>query len=225
MIPLPWSAVLAIGAAYLVGAIPFGLLTGKLVKGIDLREHGSRNIGATNAGRVLGTKWGLIVLLLDALKGLLPTLLLPLLVADDSARPHVQVGCGIATIVGHMFPCWLGFRGGKGVATSLGVISILAPWGTVAAFGTFVLVFVLSRIVSLSSLSAAVVFAITQAVLLGRSAFTEAGWSLGLFSLAVPLLVIVRHRENIGRLLRGEESRFRSGSPQPSEPTEPPPAA
>jgi glycerol-3-phosphate acyltransferase PlsY len=193
MVPLPSSAVVAIAAAYLCGSIPFGLLVGKWFKGIDLREHGSRNIGATNAGRVLGAKWGVAVLLLDALKGLLPTWLLPWLVGDEPVRIHVQVGCGVAAILGHMFPCWLGFRGGKGVATSLGVITAL------------------SRIVSLSSIAASLAFGIAQMVLLAPQPFGATTWSLGVFSLAAPLMVIVRHRDNIGRLLRGEEKRYRTG--------------
>jgi glycerol-3-phosphate acyltransferase PlsY len=199
MVPLPSSAVVAIAAAYLCGSIPFGLLVGKWFKGIDLREHGSRNIGATNAGRVLGAKWGVAVLLLDALKGLLPTWLLPWLVGDEPVRIHVQVGCGVAAILGHMFPCWLG------------VITVLAPWGTAFAFPTFVVVFALSRIVSLSSIAASLAFGIAQMVLLAPQPFGATTWSLGVFSLAAPLMVIVRHRDNIGRLLRGEEKRYRTG--------------
>ena len=210
MLSWPWSAVLAIVAAYLCGSVPFGLMTGRWIQGIDLREHGSRNIGATNVGRVLGAKWGAIVLCLDVLKGLVPTWLLPMLVSQESARVHVQVACGIAAIVGHMFPCWLGFRGGKGVATSLGVIAVVAPWGTLVAFAAFAIVFTLFRIVSLSSIVAAVAFAIAQMVLLAPP-FRDENWSVGAFSLAVPLLVIVRHRENIRRLLRGEERRLRFG--------------
>ena len=203
------SASLIIVASYLAGSIPFGLMIGRLVKGIDIREHGSGNIGATNAGRVLGKKWGLICLLLDALKGLLPVVLLPRLIGGDSLSAgqltDLAVISGVATIVGHMFPCWLGFRGGKGVATSLGVVAMLSPWGllvgAVAFFGSF-LVF---RIVSLSSILAAI----------GFGAFYLTPWSLhhvslGLFSAAVPLLIIIQHRSNIRRLLRGEEPKFKS---------------
>ncbi len=202
-------AALIVVASYLAGSIPFGLMIGRFVKGIDIREHGSGNIGATNAGRVLGKKWGLICLLLDALKGLLPVVLLPRLIGGESISAEqltdLAVISGVATIVGHMFPCWLGFRGGKGVATSLGVVAMLSPWGllvgAVAFFGSF-LVF---RIVSLSSILAAI----------GFGAFYLTPWSqhpvsLGLFSAAVPLLIIVQHRANIRRLLRGEEPKFKA---------------
>src|SRR5690606_37197450 len=104
---------------------PFSLLIARWFGGIDLRQHGSGNVGATNVARTLGFKWGLLALLLDALKGLLPTWGLPLLLFEgDVSRDHAQVVAGLAAIVGHMFPCWLGFRGGKGVATALGVVAV-----------------------------------------------------------------------------------------------------
>src|SRR5580658_4443801 len=126
------SPALAFGidfvAAYLVGSLPFGLLIGRYVAGVDIRKSGSGNIGATNVARVLGRRLGLIVLILDCVKGALPTLLLPLWLADsDPAKLHIAVLSGTATILGHMFPCWLRFKGGKGVATALGVALALAP--------------------------------------------------------------------------------------------------
>ncbi len=211
-------------ASYLAGSIPFGLLIGWSVKGVDLRQHGSGNIGATNAGRVLGKKWGLICLGLDALKGLLPVWLLPQLLFDkaDPALPHFVVLAGVSTIVGHMFSCWLGFRGGKGVATSLGVVSMLSPFGTLAAVATFIGSFVVGRIVSLSSMLAAVAFAVYQLATLKPSPFAADSWSLGLFAIAVPLLIVFQHRANVRRLLKGEEPRFGSKSASPSR-DEPPP--
>jgi glycerol-3-phosphate acyltransferase PlsY len=214
---VPSSPVVIAGAlllAYLSGSIPFSLFLGRIVGGIDLREHGSKNVGATNVTRLLGWRWGAIALLLDAMKGLLPTLLLPLLVdASSSSRQHLAVGCGIAAILGHMFSCFLKFKGGKGVATSLGVVSVLAPWGALAAFATFVVVFAWKRIVSLGSGVAVVVFAIVQMMLLSPDPFAEPTCSLAMFSLAVPLLVILRHRANIGRLIRGEEKALRPAGP------------
>lgn len=205
------SGGVAVLLAYLAGSIPFGLLTARLVAGVDIRTRGSGNIGATNVGRVLGTKWGLFVLALDALKGLLPVWLLPnLFVADEC--PHLRVACGIATIVGHMFPCWLGFRGGKGVATSLGVVLVIAPWATAAAFAVFAVSFAAFRIVALSSILAAVSYGATQMASLWPAPFSQETWSLAAFGLAVPLLIIIRHRSNIGRLWRGEEPQFRSGA-------------
>lgn len=194
--------------AYLVGSLPFGYLAGRAA-GIDIRKAGSGNIGATNVGRVLGAKWGIGVLLLDCLKGLAPALLLPRLLPDDGAwRNHAAVLAGVATIVGHMFPCWLGFRGGKGVATSLGVVAVLAPQGSLVAAVAFALVFALFRIVSLGSIVASVAFAVVQMFFLQPAPFSEEHWSLATFSLAIPLLIIVRHASNISRLLRGEEKRF-----------------
>lgn len=208
----PMTALLAL-VSYLAGSIPFGLLIGRAVKGVDLREHGSGNIGATNAGRVLGKKWGLICLALDALKGLLPVAFLPTLLfgADDPSLPHLTVLAGVSTIVGHMFSCWLGFRGGKGVATSLGVVGVLSPWGLLAGAVAFFGSFAVWRIVSLSSMLAAVTFGGYQLTTLKPSPFAASTWSQGLFAILVPLLIILQHRGNVRRLLRGEEPRFSSG--------------
>lgn len=209
----------ALIGAFLIGSIPFSLLIGRWIGGIDLRQHGSRNVGATNVARTLGLKWGLLALLLDALKGLLPVLLLPpLLLADDNPLVgHLRVGCGLVAICGHMFPPWLGFRGGKGVATALGVVSILAPWATLAAFCVFAVTFAVSRYVSLSSILASVAFAVTEFLILGRDAFSSRHWSIAVFSLAVPALIIIRHRANLVRLWHGEEPRFQRRQ-QPEQP-------
>jgi glycerol-3-phosphate acyltransferase PlsY len=212
------AILLAAFVAYLLGSLPFGFLVAKFGRGIDIRSEGSGNIGATNVARVLGAKWGIGVLFLDLLKGLLPVWSLPLvfLAADDPQHDqmaaHLAVACGTMTVVGHMFPCWLGFRGGKGVATALGVVLMLGPWSTLAAVATFATVFGVSRIVSLASMLAAVAFAGCQMWLLGPSPFSESSWSVAAFSLAVPLLIIARHRTNVVRLWRGDEPRFRSGS-------------
>lgn len=226
MFPTLVTGLLAIVGAYLCGSIPFGLLIGRWAKGVDLREHGSRNIGATNAGRVLGTKWGLVVLLLDALKGLLPTLLLPWLACEFSVkdvtgdevslRGHLEVACGLGGVIGHMFPCWLGFRGGKGVATSLGVIGVLSPWATLIAVATFAVTLFIFRYVSLSSILAAVAFAIAGIGFLWPSPFSPEDWSRSAFCIAAPLLVIYRHRSNIVRLRNGEEAKLgERTNPQP----------
>ncbi|MFN0052657.1 MAG: glycerol-3-phosphate 1-O-acyltransferase PlsY [Planctomycetales bacterium] len=211
--PLSPYAVGLIATAYLTGSVPFGYLCGRLVHGIDIREHGSGNLGATNVGRVLGGRWGALVFLFDGLKGFLPVwLAAPLFLGGDNPDlVHWQVAAGGATIVGHMFPCWLGFRGGKGVATSLGVVLCLGGWSTLIAAGAFLASFALKRIVSLSSIVAAVVFAVSQMIFLKPQPFSPSNWSLGVFSLLVPLLIIVRHRGNILRLVRGEEPRYEFG--------------
>lgn len=206
--------------SYFFGSIPFGLLIGKIIKGIDLRKHGSGNIGATNVGRVLGRKWGLICLALDALKGLAPVLGLPSLILGqgDPKLTHATVLAGVATIVGHMFPCWLGFRGGKGVATSLGVLVVLSPWGVLVAALLFFTTFFAWRYVSLSSMIAAVGFSLFELIRLAPNPFDERGWSQALFAIAVPALIIIQHRGNIRRLWRGEEPKFMPGSKSPETP-------
>ncbi len=214
-----WFFVAA--CSYLVGSIPFGLLVARLFTGTDIRKAGSGNIGATNVARTLGAKWGILVLLLDALKGLLPVLLIPpLFVSPESLEfDHARVLSGVATILGHMFPLWLGFRGGKGVATSLGVILVLGPWSTLVAVSGFALTFLLTRIVALSSIVAAVAFGVAQFIQLGSTAFTHQKWSLAAFSIAVPLLIIIRHWSNLGRIMRGEEKKFSFGSRNKTEAT------
>jgi len=208
-----------VALAYLAGSTPFGYITGRLVGKIDIRQHGSGNVGATNVGRVLGSRWGFVVLALDLLKGLVPVATLPalFLAVDDPDRLHWQVAAGTATILGHIFPCWLGFRGGKGVATALGVVACLAGWATLVAAAAFGLSFAIWRIVSLSSILAALSFAACQIVRLWPDLFTHEQWSLAAFSLLVPALIVVRHRGNIARLWRGEEPKYKPGGEPPGE--------
>jgi glycerol-3-phosphate acyltransferase PlsY len=200
-------------SAYLAGSIPFGYLCGRFVRGIDIRQHGSGNIGATNVGRVLGAKWGLVVLALDALKGIVPAGIVAPCLRDciGADYPHWRVAAGIATIVGHTLPCWLGFRGGKGVATALGVAICLGDvWSTLAAAGVFLVSFGLWRYMSLSSILAALTFGLCQLIRLEPAPLSAENWSIAAFSVLVPLLIVIRHRANIARLMRGEEPRFRA---------------
>jgi glycerol-3-phosphate acyltransferase PlsY len=221
---------LALGAAfvvaYLIGSLPFGFLIARYVAGVDIRQSGSGNIGATNVARVLGKRLGLTVLLLDCLKGALPTACLPWLLSDSAGvRLHLAVVSGTAAILGHMFPCWLKFRGGKGVATALGVALALAPLSTAAAFLVFVVCMALTRIVSLSSILAACSFCGVELWRLRPSPFGDETWSLAAFSTFVPLLIIVRHRANLVRLLRGTEPKFQfGGKSKPPSPEEGPPS-
>jgi glycerol-3-phosphate acyltransferase PlsY len=213
--------------AYAVGSIPFGLITARLVAGIDIRKAGSGNIGATNVGRLLGVRYFVLVLVLDCLKGALPTLLLPcfLLPPHSGAALHLAVMSGVAAILGHMFPCWLGFRGGKGVATALGVVLILAPQASAVATIVFAIGFAIARIVSLSSIGAACAFCVFEIAWLLPKPFGPETWSLAAFSIAVPLLIVVRHRSNLGRLFRGEEPRFQFGRKRAATDDSSPPAA
>lgn len=200
---------LAIALSYVSGSIPSAYLAGKS-RGIDLRQHGSGNLGATNVFRVLGAKIGALVFLVDMAKGALPVLLLPSLttrpaglaaLAGDWALT-VGILCGVAAIVGHVRPVFLLFgRGGKGVATAAGVFLALAPLPAVAALAAFALVFGVSRYVSLGSLVASVVLPLAILATQGASP---------LFVLAVLIMLFVfwTHRANIGRLRRGEEHRF-----------------
>ncbi len=212
------TPLLILAGAYLIGSVPFGLIVARLAKGIDIREHGSKNIGATNVTRVLGAKWGTLCFVLDVLKGALPVCLPRLLLAaNDPNHLHWQVAAGLLAIIGHMFPIWLGFHGGKGVATALGVVAMLAHLPTAITFGVFVICFAATRIVSISSILSAATFAVAQMVLLWPKPFRADTWSLATFSLAVPTLIIVKHRSNIGRLLRGEEPRFGNKPPKDSD--------
>ncbi|MCC6352407.1 MAG: glycerol-3-phosphate 1-O-acyltransferase PlsY [Verrucomicrobiae bacterium] len=190
--------------AFLVGSVPWGYVVGR-AKGVDVRRHGSGNIGATNVGRVLGKGWGGLVLLLDALKGVGGVLGVDWLVGRMA--PGILDGVewrgivfGVGAVLGHNFCPWLGWRGGKGIATSAGVLLAALPGAFLWAFGTWLVVFAASRIVSLASIGAAVVLGAAGMWRYGPGAL---GWSC----VALGVLAVVRHRANIGRLLRGEEPR------------------
>lgn len=200
--------------SYLAGSVPCSLLLARFAKGIDLRQHGSKNVGATNVARTLGWGWGSLALLLDALKGMLPTLWVPqLFVMSGEARPHQAVLCGLAAVIGHTCPVWLQFKGGKGVATGLGVAAVLAWQATLIAFAVFAIVFGIRRIVSLASILAAIAFAVAVLTLNGPEPFASGNWSLTVFAIALPSLIVLRHASNIGRLWRGEEQPLQVAPP------------
>jgi acyl-phosphate glycerol 3-phosphate acyltransferase len=196
-------------AAYLVGAIPFGYLIAR-ARGIDLFRQGSGNIGATNVGRVLGFRCGLLVFLLDCAKGALPTLLagqLPLPEGLELPPDTPAVTAGVAAFLGHLFPVYLGFRGGKGVATGAGVLAVLLPLPTLLALLAWAAVLAATRYMSLASLTAAGLLCAL------RLSLTTQPWAwehvvVTAFCLAGSALVFLRHRANIRRLLRGTENRL-----------------
>lgn len=204
-------ALLVLLAAYLIGAIPFGYVLGKAVRGIDIRQHGSGNIGATNVGRVLGWKWFPIVLLLDLAKGAVPVALLKygMVKLDPEMLGATEAAAlaGILAILGHLFPIYLGFRGGKGVATAGGVLLVLLPIPALVALGVFVVCVLVSRYVSLSSIVAALALVAARFVEAGSAAFVPGEWPLTVVAIVAALLVIVRHRANISRLLAGTEPK------------------
>lgn len=205
--------ILYILAAYLTGSIPFGYIAGR-INGIDLREHGSHNIGATNTVRVLGKRWGIPVFMLDFLKGFVPLLLMKYHLGDDVTQFDAEqmgwlVGMLFALVLGHTFTCFLRFKGGKGVATTAGCLVALSPaiglWAVVAWVGCMIL----TRYVSLSSMVAGVAMMLSAAYLFwyrdGVCSVADM-MVLGLLFL-VFVLVVVKHRTNIVRLCRGTEPK------------------
>jgi len=190
--------------SYLLGSTPTSYLVGKHIHGLDLREHGSGNLGATNAFRVLGAKSALPVVLLDVAKGLVPAALFPRLAGVGIGW---TLAFGSAAIVGHMFSVWVGFRGGKGMATSAGVFVALAPWAVLGGLVVWTGLTFGTGYVSLGSIAAALVLPVLVA-------FTphEGGTTLVWFGAALAAVVIWAHRGNIRRLARGEENRFRGRS-------------
>lgn len=189
---------IVIAAAYLIGSIPTGLLLGKAY-GIDVRKEGSGNIGATNLYRTVGRKVGIITLLGDCLKGLLPVLA----VKAGPFPPELAAWVGLAAFCGHVFSLFLKFKGGKGVATALGVFLALAPAAVAVALALFAVLMFLWRYVSLGSISAAAVMPLAVYLLGGNRTVT-------LVTLIIALIVIARHHENIRRLLSGTENRFKA---------------
>jgi acyl phosphate:glycerol-3-phosphate acyltransferase len=200
--------ILIIVISYLLGSIPSGYLVANS-QGIDIRQYGSKNIGATNVLRVMGKKWGYLVFLCDAGKGFLAVRLAILLAQLGGIDPSIAgVGAAIACILGHNYTFWLGFKGGKGIATSGGVVLALFPWFIVLIVAlVWVAVFLLSRYVSLASICAAVSLPASLA-LITPWAGQNVSWILIAFSVLAAGLAVVRHRTNINRLLSGTESRF-----------------
>jgi len=195
------TIALWLAAAYLLGATPTAYLAGRLARGIDLREHGSRNLGATNVYRVLGWRWAIPVALVDIAKGAVPVALFARWAGMD---PWGAVALGIAAVLGHVFSPYMGFRGGKGVATALGMFLALAPLAVAIALPVWGGILWLTGYVSLSSVIAAASFPVW--VRLSQPAALPAFWA----SVGLAALIVFSHRANLRRLLAGTENRFRT---------------
>ncbi len=201
------NLLLLISSAYLIGSIPTAYWIGKLFFGIDIREHGSKNMGASNSFRVLGSVWGVVVLLIDMAKGVAAVRLAGFVESTDWLGNELsfwQLLLGLIAVAGHIFPVFAGFRGGKGVATLFGVVIAIQPWTALISVCAFLLVVLLTRYISLGSVTAVLVFmgcvwfAIKETNLYMRS-----------FSVIAAVLVVFMHRSNIKRLFSGKENKFK----------------
>jgi len=193
--------------AYLIGSIPSALIISRKFFGVDIRDYGSGNMGATNTFRVLGSKYGTIVMILDILKGAIAVALynfLPYYYSSDAElqRTNFMIGLGLSAVVGHIFPIWANFKGGKGVATLFGMILAVQPVVAISCVGVFLVVLYLTRYVSLTSILAALFLPISVLWI-----WNEHEVLYRIFALLVAGLVILTHQKNIGRILRGVESR------------------
>lgn len=193
--------------AYLIGSIPTAVWVGKYFHGIDIREHGSKNAGATNTFRVLGKKSGWFVLMVDILKGVaaatLPYWFQSQLIGFKDELLIMQLSASFSAVFGHVFPIFAGFRGGKGVATSLGIVIGLNPFAAAICLGVFLIVFLISKYVSLGAITAAFVFPFVSYFIIKNDIRI-----MIIFSIVLSFLVIIAHRKNISRLLKGEENKM-----------------
>ena len=191
--------------SYLVGSIPVAVWIGKKCRGIDIREHGSQNAGATNTFRVFGQKLGWIVLTLDVTKGFFASIL-PLFIADNYSENQLllfQLVTSLACIIGHVFPIFAQFRGGKGVASSLGIIIGINPVSAAISLGIFMIIFLLFKFVSLGAIVTAISYPFVSLFLVKEDTHV-----MIIFSILLGFLIIISHRKNIKRLINGEESRM-----------------
>lgn len=200
-----------LAVSYIVGSIPFGLVLGKLNR-IDIRQHGSGNIGATNIARVIGRDWGIACFILDFLKGLIPVLIIRFITFNDTALdtflPLLAVA---AAICGHIWPVFLKFKGGKGMSTSLGALTALAPLAVAVAIIGWYIVFKISRYVSLASITAALLLPLS-AVFLSIIRGYKVHSSTTILLALICIVIIIRHKSNIQRLIRGTENQFNQKS-------------
>jgi len=201
--------LILVSIAYLLGAVPFGFLVAR-ARGIDIRSVGSGNIGATNVLRSVGKSWGILTLVLDALKGLIPAAVFPVLAQQipflgfsETSAPIISVACGCAAVIGHNYPVYLKFKGGKGIATTAGALIGIAPLALLCGLVTFALFFGLSRMVALGSIASAVIIPIAAWLL-----YADQGRLIPVVLTVLGVLAIWRHRPNIKRILAGTENRI-----------------
>jgi glycerol-3-phosphate acyltransferase PlsY len=191
--------------AYLIGSIPTSVWISKAIFNIDIRDYGSGNPGATNTFRVLGSKWGSIVMIVDVTKGIIATSLyifIPYYLTNELARTNFMIVLGMASVIGHIFPIWAGFRGGKGVATILGMALAIQPIVALLCLLVFLFTLITTRFVSLSSLIAGVAFMVLILFI-----FNEKETMYRYFAIIVAFMVIITHQKNISRLLNGTENK------------------
>lgn len=192
--------------AYLIGSFPSAVIVSKSFFGIDIRDYGSGNMGATNTFRVLGSKYGALVMILDVLKGVIAASLchlLPYYLGNDLARINFMLALGVVAVLGHLYPIWADFKGGKGVATLLGVVLAIQPVVALSCLGVFLLVLYLTRYVSLSSILAGISLPVCVLFV-----YKEPEVLYRVFAIVVAILVLLTHQKNIGRLLKGDEGRM-----------------
>ena len=197
--------LLLIAIAYLIGSIPTALIISRRFFGIDIRDYGSGNMGATNTFRVLGSRYGTAVMIIDMLKGMAAVMLynfIPYYAHDELARTNFMIGLGLAAVVGHIFPIWANFRGGKGVATLFGMLLAIQPIVAVSCVAVFLAVLYLTRYISLSSILAGVALPICVLWV-----YNEKEVFYRVFAVAVAGLVVLTHQKNISRLIKGNESQ------------------
>lgn len=199
------NEMMLVALAYLLGSIPTSIWVSKAVFGIDIRDYGSGNPGATNTFRVLGFKWGTFVMIADITKGVIATslyILIPFYLQNELARTNFMIVLGMAAVLGHIFPIWADFKGGKGVATILGMALAIQPIVALICIIVFLITLFTTRFVSLSSMLASLVFMVLILFI-----FKEKETSYRVFAIIVALMVVVTHQKNIGRLLNGKENK------------------
>ena len=199
------TEIILIMLAYIIGSIPTAVWVSKSVFGIDIRDYGSGNAGATNSFRVLGTKWGSFVMLVDVTKGVIATslyILIPFYLTNELARTNFMIALGMAAVLGHILPIFANFRGGKGVATLLGMALAIQPMVALLCLVVFLITLLSTRFVSLSSMFAGVAFMVLILFI-----FNEKETIYRLFAIIVAMIVVVTHQKNITRLIKGTENK------------------